>query len=312
MKTPRLLLASLILGAALASCSGTTNSSSSPTASDDSSTPTSDDSSTPTSGDSSSGTTTLGTVTIAASQTPHAVILEEAVAPILEEKGYELKVTVLDWTFQNDAVYNGDYDANYFQHRSYLQIFDSGDDNHAFSEDYEYTKVFPVVGVHFEPLRIYPGKSTSADFESKKTTATYCIANDPSNADRAIQLLAENGIVEEGVTWEDIDSRYSNITKIEEELLAASLPDYDYGVLPANTALTGNISADLTLPSENSEVKALRANVLAANVSKYSGDSAYKARIDALADALLDSRVSDFIGTKFSNVVDPAQTDYRS
>ena len=41
------------------------------------------------------------TITVCASELPHAKILEEAVAPILKEKGYDLEVTVLDWTIQN-------------------------------------------------------------------------------------------------------------------------------------------------------------------------------------------------------------------
>ena len=55
-------------------------------------------------------------ITVCASDLPHAKILNEAVKPILEEKGYKLDVEVLDWTIQNSAVANDEYDANYFQH----------------------------------------------------------------------------------------------------------------------------------------------------------------------------------------------------
>ena len=55
-------------------------------------------------------------ITVCASELPHAKILNEAIKPILKEKGYDLKVTVLDWTIQNSAVANDEYDANYFQH----------------------------------------------------------------------------------------------------------------------------------------------------------------------------------------------------
>ena len=63
-------------------------------------------------------------INVCASELPHADILENAVAPILKEKGYTLKVTVLDWTIQNDSVANKDYDANYFQHVPYLELFE--------------------------------------------------------------------------------------------------------------------------------------------------------------------------------------------
>lgn len=249
------------------------------------------------------------TITVAASESPHAQILNGVVADLVKEQGYTLNVTVLDWTIQNEGVYSGDYDANYFQHRPYLQQYDANDDTLEFSESYTYTKVFPVAAVHFEPLRIYPGKSTAADFESKKTTATYCICNDSSNASRALQLLADNGIIDSSVT--SLDNLPSNITPIAEENLASSLADYDYGVLPANTALTGKIAADTSLPVESNDVRDLRANVVAASVSRYANDSTYKTKIDVLANALLDDKVASFIASNYNNVVADARKDYR-
>lgn len=254
------------------------------------------------------------TITVAASESPHGEILVNVIKPILEEKGYSLKVETVDWTLPNDSVYTGECDANYFQHRPYLQAYDSGNENIEFSEDYTYTKVFPVVGVHFEPLRIYPSKSNSAQFETKKalSTTTYCIADDTTNCERAITLLKNNGIVSGDVTATNISELYPNITKVAEATLAASLPDYDYGVLPANTALTGGITADLTLPCEDDSVKALRANIVAANVSKYASDSAYKTKIDVLADAFLDDKVAEYIASTYNNVVADARVDYRT
>ncbi len=251
------------------------------------------------------------TITIAASEIPHAEILNEAVKPLLQEKGYSLKVTILDWTLQNDGVYNGDYDANYFQHRPYLQQYDSG--SAAYAEDYAYTKVFPLASVHFEPLRIYAGKRSAEDFSSSKTSATYEICNDVSNEIRALDLLVENGVI----SSYEVDKEGNpinlpnNIVPIEESLLVASLQDYDYAVLPTNSALTGHLSADPSLPVESDEVKELRANVVAGNVAKYQSDSIYKTKIDALADCLLSSEVNDYIQAKYSGVISSAQKDLR-
>lgn len=251
------------------------------------------------------------TITIAASEIPHAEILNEAVKPLLKAKGYELKVSVLDWQLQNDGVYNNDYDANYFQHRPYLQQYDSG--LTTYSETYTYTKVFPVATVHFEPLRIYAGKKTASEFETNKKTATYEICNDVSNEIRALDLLVSAGVIDSYETDKDGNPKNlpSNITPISEDVLVASLADYDYAVLPANTALTGNLTADSSLPSETDAVKDLRANVVAANVKKYNNDSAYKTKIDALTDCLLDKSVDTYIQTKYSGVVATAQKDLR-
>ncbi len=252
------------------------------------------------------------TISVAASEIPHAEILVDAVKPILEGKGYELKVTVLDWTLQNDAVYNGDYDANYFQHRPYLQQYDSGSSTYNPSS-YSYSKLFPSATVHFEPLRIYPGKKKASDFEVSKKSSTYEICNDVSNEIRALDLLVASGVID----GYELDSSGaptnlpSNITPIDENLLVASLSDYDYAVLPTNSALTGKLKADDSLPMESDSLKDRGANVIAASVSRYKDNAAYKAKIDALTDALLSQEVSDYIVKQYQGVVAVAQEDLR-
>lgn len=253
------------------------------------------------------------TISVCASLSPHAEILNEVVKPLIEKKGYTLEVTVLDWTLQNEAVYNSDYDANYFQHRPYLQQFDSS--VATYSESYTYTKVFPVCGVHFEPLRIYEGKSKAADFESKKKTATYEICSDPSNEIRALDLLKSANVIDSYSVDENgnpIDDKLpKNITPINEELLVAQKDDYDYAVLPCNTALTGNVKVSQTLPTETDDVKDLRTNVIAANVKKYSENTEYKTKIDVLVDCILDESVSTFINKRYNNVISVSLKDYR-
>lgn len=250
-------------------------------------------------------------ITVAASEVPHAEVLNNAVKPLLEKQGYTLEVKILDWTLQNDAVVNGDYDANYFQHRPYLQQFDSG--SSAYSTSYTYTKLFPTATVHFEPLRIYPGKKTAAEFEASKTTATYEICNDVSNEIRALDLLKKAGVI----SSYDVDEKGnpinlpSNIKPIAENLLVSSLSDYDYAVLPTNSALTGKLTASETLPVESDEVKEKNANVIAASVTKYKSDETYKKKIDILTDALLSTEVSSFIKTQYQGVITVAQTDLR-
>jgi D-methionine transport system substrate-binding protein len=253
-------------------------------------------------------------ITICASQTPHAEVLTNAVSSILAKEGYTLKVTVLDWTLQNDAVKNGDYDANYFQHRPYLEQYDSGSAN--YSTSYTYTKVFPTAAVHFEPLRIYAGKSTAVDFASKKalSTTTYEICSDVSNEIRALDLLVANQVI---ASYEkDKDGTPinlpANITLIDENLLVSSKADYDYALLPCNTALKGNLTADDLLPVESNDVADLRANVIAANVTKYQSDSAYKKKIDALTDAVLTKAVASYILETYKGVIITYQKDLRA
>ncbi len=83
-------------------------------------------------------------ITIAASPTPHAEILEAA-KPILAEKGYELEIKVFeDYVQPNEVVNSGEIDANYFQHVPYLESFNS-----------EKGTDLAVAGkIHYEPLGI--------------------------------------------------------------------------------------------------------------------------------------------------------------
>lgn len=241
------------------------------------------------------------TITVAASEDPHAVVLNsDAVQNYVKDKGYSLNVKVIDWTIQNDGVANGDYDANYFQHRPYLLEFNS-----------DYSKVKPLATVHFEPLRLYKGKASVAYTDPN---ATFEICADVSNEIRALDLLKNAGIIEDY----ELDEKGnpinlpSRIKPIDENLLVSSLQDYDYAVLPANTALTGKLTADTSLPVEADDVADLRANVLAVNTVKYDTDTAYKDKIDVLVDALLQESVATFINTRYNNVIKPIQQDLRS
>ena len=93
------------------------------------------------------------TITVAASATPHAEILEQA-KPLLEAKGYDLQVTVFDDYVQpNEVVESGDFDANYFQHLPYLEDFNKENDTHVVS----------VAAIHVEPMGFYGGKQTTLD-----------------------------------------------------------------------------------------------------------------------------------------------------
>jgi len=256
-------------------------------------------------GVSSCSTDTSKTISVCASELPHAQILNDSVKPILEKEGYTLKVTVLDWTLQNDAVSFLDYDANYFQHIPYLDTYNPNED-----------KVFPVCKVHYEPLKIYAGKASVAYTDKK---ATFEICNDTSNGTRALDLLVASNIIDSYEKDSDGNADFtklpSNITAVAENLLVASLPDYDYGLLPCNTAMTGNIDgnsdSNKDLPSESSELASKKANVLAANTTEYNSNTVYQIKIDALADALLSDTVKTYINDTWKGVVLAYQEDLR-
>lgn len=93
------------------------------------------------------------TVTVAASPTPHAEILEVA-KNILAEKDITLEIKEFtDYVQPNNVVDSGEIDANYFQHLPYLVDFN----------DQNGTTVVSIGAIHVEPLGLYGGKQTSLE-----------------------------------------------------------------------------------------------------------------------------------------------------
>lgn len=238
------------------------------------------------------------TIRVCASELPHADVLNNCVREILKLKGYKLEVSVLDWTLQNDGVANKDYDANYFQHIPYLETY-SGK-----------TSLFATCKVHYEPLGIYYGKEKKELLEGK----SFEICNDESNAVRALKLLQEKGVLKEapitndgklaftGSTW--ISDNDIKITLISEELLVSSINDYDFALLPCNTAYTGNVSSSRLVDKEDNQTLILEnANVIAARQNDYLEDSVYKKKIDALTEAMLSKEVREYIQKKYEGKI---------
>ncbi len=248
------------------------------------------------------------TITVCASELPHAKILNEAVAPILKEKGYELEVTVLDWTIQNSSVANDEYDANYFQHIPYLN-----------SENFEGAKeLVAVAKVHYEKLCLYASdKDQNKQLDNGETIE---IVNDVTNIERALLLLNSYNILTIN------DSCYENntftfdttnpnscvtflpgyedckLTCILESNLCVSLSDYNFGVIPGNTALTGlgdDYASRIVLAEKtDEETISQRTNVIAVKKSNINTE-----KTKALVEACKDERVAQYISTTFGESV---------
>ncbi len=93
------------------------------------------------------------TISIGASPTPHAEILE-VVADILAEKDIDLEIIEFtDYVQPNLVVESGEVYANYFQHVPYLDDFNAENGTHLVS----------VAGVHVEPMALYGGQESDLD-----------------------------------------------------------------------------------------------------------------------------------------------------
>ena len=239
-------------------------------------------------------------ITVAAVPTPHAEILNNAVAPILEKEGYTLEVKEFtDYVQPNDVTENGDVDANYFQHGPYLENFNKEKGTHLVS----------VTAIHFEPMGIY-SKSIS-DLKELKNGAKVAVPNDATNEARALLLLQQEGLItlKDGVgvtaTVNDIVSNPKNLTF--NELEAANVPnvvdDVDIAIINGNYAIAAGfkVSTDaLAVESADSEAAKTYANLLVVKDGNQDSD-----KIKALAEALNSDEVRDYINNTYEGAVVP-------
>ena len=227
------------------------------------------------------------TITVAASATPHAEILEEA-KPLLEKEGYDLEVTVFDdYVRPNEVVESGEFDANYFQHIPYLN----------------------AGGIHYEPFGIYPGtKDSLDDLEDGDSIA---VPNDTTNEARALLLLQDNGIItlKDGAglnaTVKDIAENPHNVEIVELEAaqVARVTGETAYVVLNGNYALEAGFSVGkdaLAYEKSDSEAAKTYVNVIAVKEGNENSD-----KIKALVDVLKSDEIKDFINEKYDGAVIP-------
>ncbi len=239
----------------------------------------------------------LTKITIAASPTPHAEILEAA-KPLLAEKGYDLDIKVFDDYVQpNEVVNSGEIDANYFQHVPYLDSFNAE----------KGTDLVVAGRIHYEPLGIYPG--TKKTLEEIGAGDVIAIPNDTTNEARALLLLQDNGIIKlkEGAsisaTKQDIaENPYGVEIK---ELEAAQIPhvkdEVAYSVMNGNYALqAGLIAAKDALSYElsDSEAASTYVNVIAVKAGNEENEG-----IKALVEVLRSDEIKQFITEHFDGGV---------
>ena len=123
------------------------------------------------------------TVTVGASPTPHAEILKVA-AEVLKDQGYTLKIVEYsDYVQPNLALDSKDLDANFFQHKPYLDDFNKE----------KGTKLVSLGTVHYEPFGIYAGKCSN--LAELKDGGMVAVPNDTTNEARALLLLQDQGLL---------------------------------------------------------------------------------------------------------------------
>ncbi len=238
-------------------------------------------------------------ISVAASPTPHAVILNGPVKDLLKEQGYTLDVQEFtDYVVPNTATEEGEVDSNFFQHGPYLESFNEERGTHLAS----------VVAVHFEPFALYAGRTASLD--DLVEGSIVAVPNDTTNEARALLLLEQEGLLtlaeDAGInaTIRDITDNPLNLDF--QELEAATIPsvlaDVDIACINGNYALNAGLSLDDALALEASDSLAAEtyANVLVVREGNENLD-----KVQALAAALTSEENRAFIEETFGGAVVP-------
>ncbi|MGN8875687.1 MetQ/NlpA family ABC transporter substrate-binding protein [Pseudoflavonifractor sp. HCP28S3_F10] len=284
-----LLLSGVLAFGLLSGCSGTSGNASTPAPA-----ASSPAASAPAETNSLEGTT----LKVGATPAPHAEILE-VVKGILAEQGITLEIVEFnDYIQPNLAVENGELDANYFQHITYMNEFNASDGTHLVS----------AAEVHYEPFGLYAGKTASLD--ALADGAQIAVPNDTTNEARALLLLEQEGLIKlkdgAGITATKADiaenPKNLDIVELEASQLPVRLADVDMAVINGNYAIDAGLKVADALAVEAADGEAATAYVNVLAVKEGNEDSP---AIQALAQALCSDEVKTFMEETYGGAVVP-------
>lgn len=243
-----------------------------------------------------SGAAHAETIKIGVTPGPHAQIMEK-VKEVAATKGLDIEILEFsDYVVPNQALADGELNANSFQHKPYLdnQVADRG---------------FDIVSVAYTvnfPMAVYSKKAKSLDELAEG--ATVAIPNDPTNGGRALLVLADNGLIKlkdgAGLKVGPADvtdnPKKLNFAELDAAQLPRSLDDVDAAVINTNYALEAGLDPAKGSIAREGE-KAPYANLIAVNAKDK--DAAWT---KTLIESYHNDTVKAFIDETFKGSVIPA------
>jgi D-methionine transport system substrate-binding protein len=170
---------------------------------------------------------------------PETQLMEVAKEVALQRYGLNVKIiTFSDYNTPNEALANGDLDANAFQHIPYL-------DAQIKARGY---KIVPIAKTFIYPMGIYSKKITK--LAELTDGAKVAVANDPSNESRALLLLQAAKLITLkpnagfNATKLDIASnpKHLQIVALDAAQLPRALSDVTLAVINTNYAIPVGLS----------------------------------------------------------------------
>lgn len=243
--------------------------------------------------DNSSSDASSTVIRVGASPSLHAEILEFA-KDQLAAKGYELEIVEFtDYVMPNVALYEGDLDANFFQHTPYLDNYNEQNG----------TDLVSACKVHFEPMGLYSETLTSVSDVAEGSKVG--VPNDPTNEARSLNLLEAQGLIKlrEGAglnaTPLDIEENPLNLEFVELEAaqLPRNLSEFAIAAINGNYAIEADI-LDKVIVNEAADSESAQeyANILAVQSGELETD-----KTKALVEALTSDETREFINTQYED-----------
>lgn len=226
----------------------------------------------------------------------HAQIMEK-VKDVAAAKGLNLEVIEFsDYVMPNQALADGDLDANSFQHQPYL-------DNQIADRGYDLVSVGKTITT---PMGVYSNRVKSPD--ELADGATVAIPNDPTNGGRALLVLQKEGVIkvnpEAGLKAgpADVTENPKNLQFVELDAaqLPRSLDDVDAAVINTNYALEAGLRPTVdAIAIEGAESP--YANLIVVRSEDKDADW-----VKTLVEAYHDDSIKAFINDEFQGAVIPA------
>ncbi|MDO5530967.1 MetQ/NlpA family ABC transporter substrate-binding protein [Sutterella sp.] len=241
------------------------------------------------------GSASAGELKIGVTPVPHGDIVN-FIKPALEKQGVTLKVIEFnDYVQPNLALAEKELDANFFQHKPYLDTF---------SSDHK-LKLDVLVAVHLEPMGIY--SKSLKNVADTPAGAKIGIPNDPTNGGRALKVLESAGLIkvrpEAGILATPLDvidnPKKLRFVEVEAAQLPRALDDVALAVINSNFALAAKLN-----PTRDAIAIEAKDSPYANVVAIRTGDT--NADLQKLKAALTTPEVKKFLEDKFQGAVVPS------
>ncbi|MQB21153.1 MetQ/NlpA family ABC transporter substrate-binding protein [Agrobacterium tumefaciens] len=242
------------------------------------------------------GSALAETIKVGVTPAEHAQIMEQ-VKKVAATKGLDIEILDFsDYVVPNQALADGELQANSFQHQPYL-------DNQIADRKFDIVSVGTTITT---PMGVYSKKVKNLD--ELKDGATVGIPNDPTNGGRALLVLASKGVLKVNdavglkVTPADITENPKNIQIVELDAaqLPRSLDDTDASVINTNYATAAGLNPKKDAIAIESE-KSPYANVIAVRT-----EDKDKPWVKTLVESYHSPEVKNFILEKYNGTVIPS------